>query len=164
MPSYTCSYTHAAFLYPLCLLITVQATYLLIPALPCYTQREGMGQLETRPCLPCGWLCTFINKFWYKIRHFLYNSSWKFHQLATGQLLSGRPVRYGKGRRYAHLSSTKSHLPGHSPPASHSLWRAAVLGQHSSLRSLGGGGGDKSGKKKTIVRIHLICFRVRKIF
>ncbi len=32
--------------------------------------------------------------------HFLYNSSWKFHQLATGQLLSGQLVWYGKGRRY----------------------------------------------------------------
>jgi hypothetical protein len=27
-------------------------------------------------------------------------SSWKFHQLAAGQPLSGQPVRYGKGRRY----------------------------------------------------------------
>jgi hypothetical protein len=26
----------------------------------------------------------------------LYNSSWKFHQLAAGQLLSGQPVRYRK--------------------------------------------------------------------
>jgi len=32
--------------------------------------------------------------------HLLYNSSWKFHQLGAGQLLSGQPVRYGKGRRY----------------------------------------------------------------
>ena len=31
--------------------------------------------------------------------HLLYNSSWKFHQLAAGQLLSGQPVWYGKGRR-----------------------------------------------------------------
>ncbi len=28
----------------------------------------------------------------------LYNSSWKFHQLAAGQLLSGQPVGYRKGR------------------------------------------------------------------
>ena len=36
-----------------------------------------------------GWLCTS-----------LYNSSWKFHGLAAGQLLSGQPLQYGKGRRY----------------------------------------------------------------
>jgi hypothetical protein len=30
----------------------------------------------------------------------LYNNSWKFHQLAAMQLLSGQPVRYGKGRWY----------------------------------------------------------------
>jgi hypothetical protein len=30
----------------------------------------------------------------------LYNSSWKFLQLAAGQLLSEQPVRYGKGRWY----------------------------------------------------------------
>jgi hypothetical protein len=29
-----------------------------------------------------------------------YSSSWKFHQLAAGQLLSGQPVLYGKGRQY----------------------------------------------------------------
>ncbi len=32
--------------------------------------------------------------------HLPYTSSWKFHQLATGQLLSGQPLRYGKGGRY----------------------------------------------------------------
>ncbi len=32
--------------------------------------------------------------------HLLYNISWKFHQLAAGQLLSWQPIRYGKGRRY----------------------------------------------------------------
>ncbi len=32
--------------------------------------------------------------------HLLYNNSWKFHQLAARQLLSGQPVLYGKGRRY----------------------------------------------------------------
>ncbi len=116
------SYIRSAFLYPLCLVIhsallisryafvylflntccllisTLPSYYssgylpsYFIPARPCYTQREGMGQLETRPSLPSGWLCTFINKFG-KISHFLYNSSWKF-QFATGQFLSGQPVR-----------------------------------------------------------------------
>jgi len=32
--------------------------------------------------------------------HLLFNSSWKFYQLAAGQLLSGQPERYGKDRRY----------------------------------------------------------------
>jgi hypothetical protein len=31
--------------------------------------------------------------------HLLNYSSWKFHHHAAGQLLSGQPVRYGKGRR-----------------------------------------------------------------
>ncbi len=57
---------------------------------------------STRP-----WLWTFSH---------LYNSSWKFYQIATVQLLSGQPVRYGTagGKR---SSGTKSHLPGHSTPA-----------------------------------------------
>jgi hypothetical protein len=62
-----------------------------------------------------GWLCTFI-----------YNRSWTFYHLAAGQLLSGQPVRYGKGNRYgtekaggtARPSRRESHLLGHSPPAS----------------------------------------------
>jgi hypothetical protein len=32
--------------------------------------------------------------------YYTYNSSRKFMQFSTGQLLSGQPVRYGKGRRY----------------------------------------------------------------
>jgi hypothetical protein len=62
-----------------------------------YTQIEGMGLLEyqampsLRDLAHDGWLCTFL---------ILYNSRWKFQQLAAGQLLSGQPVRYGKGRRY----------------------------------------------------------------
>ncbi len=56
--------------------------------------------------------------------HLLHNSTWKFHQLAARKLLSGKPVRYGKGRRYGPtITRTKSHLPGHSPPASHSGYR-----------------------------------------
>ncbi len=49
--------------------------------------------------------------------HLLYNNCWKLHQLAAGQLLIGQPVRYGKGRLYGPPSPTKTHLPGHSPPA-----------------------------------------------
>ncbi len=33
--------------------------------------------------------------------HLQYNSSWKFHQLAAGQLLSWQSVLYGKGMRYS---------------------------------------------------------------
>ncbi len=53
--------------------------------------------------------------------HLLNNSSWKFHQLADGQLPSGQPLHvYGaeKAGSTARLSHTKSHLPGHSTPAS----------------------------------------------
>ncbi len=32
--------------------------------------------------------------------HLTYNCSWKFHLHTAGQLLSGQPVRYGKGMRY----------------------------------------------------------------
>jgi hypothetical protein len=56
-----------------------------------------------------GWLCS--------VYILPYNSSWKFHQLAAGQFLSGQPVRYGKGRRYGLSSRKNSHLPDHSPPA-----------------------------------------------
>ncbi len=47
------------------------------------------------------------------------DSSWKFHQLAAGQLLSGQP-RHGTGKASSTAlpSRTKSHLPGHFPPAS----------------------------------------------
>jgi hypothetical protein len=53
----------------------------------------------------------------------LYNSSWKFLQLAAGQLLSGQPVRYGKSRRYdpsitykiTHARSLYSSHPGGPP-------------------------------------------------
>jgi hypothetical protein len=50
--------------------------------------------------------------------HLLYNSSWKLIQLAAWQLLSGN--RYGteKAGGPARPSRTKSHAPGHSPPAS----------------------------------------------
>jgi hypothetical protein len=56
-------------------------------------QREGMGLLEYQT-MP--YLCEGAHDGW--LLHFLYNSSWKFHQLIAGhcgQLLSGQPVRYG---------------------------------------------------------------------
>jgi hypothetical protein len=52
-------------------------------------QREGMGQLEYQP-IP-SLRDVIVDGF----VHLLYNSSWKFHHLAVGQLLSGQPVRYG---------------------------------------------------------------------
>jgi hypothetical protein len=64
----------------------------------CHVQREyaymGLLEYQAMPSLRAvahdGWLCTIL----------LYSSSWKFHQLAAGQLLSEQPVRYGTGRRY----------------------------------------------------------------
>jgi hypothetical protein len=62
-----------------------------------------------------GWLHTFT------IQN---NSSLKFHQLAAGQLLSGQPV-YGteKAGGTVRLSGSKSHMPGHTPPASQAAAR-----------------------------------------
>ncbi len=71
------------------------------------TQREGMGLLEyqampsLRELAHDGCLCTYL----------LYNSSWKFHPLAAGQLLSGQPVRYWKERRYGPYKITCCHFP-----------------------------------------------------
>ncbi len=64
--------------------------------------------------------------------HLLYNNSWKFHQLAAMQLLSGQPVRYGKGRWYCPSITYKNHTCRVTllQPAR----RAVVLGQSSSLR------------------------------
>jgi hypothetical protein len=46
--------------------------------------------------------------------HLLYTSSWKFHHLAAGQLLSGQQVQYRKDRLFGPSIMYKSHLPGHS--------------------------------------------------
>ncbi len=56
---------------------------------------------------------------WLPIVATVNNHSWKFHQDAAGQLLPGQP-RYcmEKAGGTARPSRTKSHLPGHSPPAS----------------------------------------------
>ncbi len=89
-----------------------------------YDQGEGMGLLQYHQAMPSlhdvahgGWLCTV---------HLLYNSSWKFRELAAGQLLSGQPVRYGKGRRYGPSITNKI------TPAGRALLqqarRAAVFG------------------------------------
>ncbi len=62
----------------------------------------------------------------------LYISSWKIHQIAAGQLLSGQPVQYGKGRRYGPSYHVQKHTCRVTllQPAR----RADVLGQPSSLR------------------------------
>ncbi len=85
-----------------------------------------------------GWLCKFT----------IY-SSWKFHQLAAGQLLSGQPVRYGKGRRYGRSIIYKitpagkvrkreavrlvHHVQNHTCTLLKPARRVAVLSQPSSL-------------------------------
>jgi hypothetical protein len=45
------------------------------------------------------------------------DSSWKFHQLAAGQLRQGGWNGTEKAGGTARPLLTKSHLPGHSPPA-----------------------------------------------
>ncbi len=69
-----------------------------------------------RPYLPC------VTKLMTDgCEHLLYNSSWKFHQLAAGQLLLGQPVRYGKGRllsityKITPAGSLSSSRPGGPP-------------------------------------------------
>jgi hypothetical protein len=46
--------------------------------------------------------------------HLQYNSSWKCHQLAAGQLLPGQTVQSGKAGGTDRPSQYKSHLPGHN--------------------------------------------------
>jgi hypothetical protein len=94
----------------------------------CCHQRACMGLLEyQRPCLSgVTWLITggYV--------HLLYNSSWKFHQLAARLLMSGQQVRYGKGRGYGTSITYKSCCPVTLLPKAR---RAAVLGQPSGFRS-----------------------------
>jgi hypothetical protein len=60
----------------------------------CSSQRERIDLLEYQAFL--AW-----RNSWRMVVYiyYMYNSSWKFHQIAVGQLLPGQPVRYGKGRR-----------------------------------------------------------------
>jgi hypothetical protein len=83
-------------------------------------RRKGMGLIEYQ-AMPS--LHDIVHYGGYS--HLLYNSSWKFNLLAA--------VRYDTEKACGtdRPSHRKSHLPGHSPPASR---RAAVLGQPSSLR------------------------------
>jgi hypothetical protein len=62
--------------------------------------------------------------------HLLYNISWKFLQLAAGQLLSGQPVRYGgKGKRYGPSITYKITPAGSlssSPPGGPPFWASTL--------------------------------------
>jgi hypothetical protein len=68
-------------------------------------------------------LLDVIHDVWLYTFGIHYNSSWKFHQLAAEQLLSGQPVRYGKGGRegpsiiykIAPAGSLSSSQPGGPP-------------------------------------------------
>ncbi len=76
---------------------------------------------SNRPCLPC---------FAYRqlkdgCVHLTLNSSWKFHQLAAGQLLSGQPVLF----RQAGVTNQTCRVTLFQPAR-----KAAVLGQPSRLR------------------------------
>ncbi len=71
------------------------------------------------------------SSWWTVVYIYLLNSSWKFHQLAAGQMLSGQPVRYEKGRRYG-----PSITYIFTPAGSLSSRQAAVLGHPPSLQSL----------------------------
>ncbi len=60
----------------------------------------------------------------------LYNSSWKFHQLAAGQLLSWQPVQYGKGRQYGPSITYKITPAGSlssSQPGGPSCWASPLV-------------------------------------
>jgi hypothetical protein len=78
-------------------------------------------------CFPC--VLVFV--------HLLYNSSWKFHQLAARQLMSGQQVRYGKGRGYGTSITYKitparslSSLKPDGPPCWVSPLAFALIGCH----------------------------------
>ncbi len=83
---------------------------------------------SARKCLPC--VTLFITDGCVLL---IYKRSWKFHQLAAGQLLSEQPVRYGKVSRSVrpvHRVQNHACLATFLQPAR----RAAVLDQPSSLR------------------------------
>ncbi len=105
----------------------------------------------------------------------LYNSSWKFHQPAAGQLLSVQPVRYGKDRRYSPsitfkitpAGSLPSSQPG-GPPWWASPLAFGVIAQCScplmtppppgSWRGWGGGEGSKKGHERSFSFNNLSAF------
>jgi hypothetical protein len=77
----------------------------------------------SRTCLPCVTLpmtdgCVHVLKI----------SSWKFHQLAAGQLLLRQGVRYRIGRRYGPSITYKIHLPRRLTLLQQLARRAAMLG------------------------------------
>ncbi len=79
---------------------------------------QGAVNIESQP-LPATW------------DHTLYTSSWKFHQLAAGQLLPGQTEEAVKAGGTDHPSQYKSHLPGHSTPTklgrTPALWVSSYL-------------------------------------
>jgi hypothetical protein len=95
-----------------------------------HDQREGMDLLvyQAMPSLRDvaydGWLCTFTIKQQLEIPS---ARSWTAPVRGTGTVR--KTEKAGSKARPSHI---KSHLPGHSPPASQA-GRAAVLGQPSSL-------------------------------
>ncbi len=79
-----------------------------------HTQGMGLytkvpGHASFRNVAHDGWLCTV---------HLLFNNSWKFHQFVAGRSWQGNWYGTEKADSTARPSRTKSHLPGHSPPAS----------------------------------------------
>jgi hypothetical protein len=61
--------------------------------------------------------------------HLLYKNSWKFHQFAAGQLLSGKTVQYRKGSRYGPFMTYKITPAGslsYSQPGGPPCWASLV--------------------------------------
>jgi hypothetical protein len=92
----------------------------------------------------------------------IYNSNWKFHQLAAGQLLSGQAVRYGKGRRYG-PSITYKITPAGSLFSSHRggppYWASPlVFGLTEWRRTLGFPMGGGRGRGRGGVKIWATCW------
>ncbi len=92
------------------------------------TREKAWVYQSARPCLPCATQLMTDGCV-----HLLFNSSYKFSQLAAWQLLSGQPIRYGKSRRYGPSIMYKI-TPAGSLSLLQPARRAAVLGQPFILR------------------------------
>ncbi len=101
-------------------------------------QRKGMGLLEYQDMSS---LRDVIHNEWSWV-HLLYNSRWKFHKLSDGQLLSGQPVWYGKGRWYSPSIIYKI-TPASSQPGKPPCWAIplafGLIGSHSPADRMGPG-------------------------
>ncbi len=85
------------------------------------TKEEAWVYQSTMPCLSC--LTQLMMDGWV---HLLNNSSWKFHQLAAGQLLLGQLVRYGKDSLSITYKITPAESLSSSQPGGPPCWASPL--------------------------------------